>query len=167
MTARHGKLRKTATENNRKPRWTTTEDDPVQTLCLSPKELHEADDLQTGLHGALNKDEFARHFDSAKFQKSLETLGVEEDTCQELLELLEVDGHVYYEEFVQALGLIGKGAQATHVLWLRAHMAEDVKRLEARMSGIEKNMAESNAAFANLEQKLTQRIDRGFAALRA
>jgi len=120
------------------------------------RDLRAADKAEVGLSGALTVPAFTHQLRSPHFQEALRLLGVQPSNVEELLMLLEVDGHVYYEEFVNALGLMGQGAQATQVLWLKAHVAEESKRLEKRIEGVEGRLVSMAAS-----------LDEGFSSIRA
>eukprot|EP00971_Amphidinium_carterae_P267498 5306375-Amphidinium_carterae.1 len=49
----------------------------------------------------------------------LKELKIDNDTAMELINLLELDGHVYYEEFVDALGSLHADVKPTDLLVLR------------------------------------------------
>lgn len=111
------------------------------------RDLRAADKAEVGLSGALTLAAFTQQVRSPRFQEALKALGVQSQEVEDLLILLEVDGHVYYEELVNALGLMGQGAQATQILWLKAHIAEEAKRMERRLETVEGRLDSMDASI--------------------
>mmetsp|Transcript_90096 Transcript_90096/g.273423 ORF Transcript_90096/g.273423 Transcript_90096/m.273423 type:complete len:490 (+) Transcript_90096:43-1512(+) len=124
------------------------------------EQLRKADEDEPGLVGALSLGQFLLRLQTPIFKRDLEELGVEEDQVCQLLQLLQVDGHIYYAEFIDALGSLGKGAEATDLIVLRARLTEEFKRLQAHVDEVAERLSA-------MEPRLARRIDEGFAALRA
>jgi len=98
------------------------------------EELRRADSAEEGLEGALSVFEFTKTLQSHQFQEALGELEVSDEAAAELVEMLELDGHVYYEEFIDALGAIGQDAKATQLFALKAHVSEELNQIEQKMA---------------------------------
>eukprot|EP00933_Yihiella_yeosuensis_P018443 TRINITY_DN15134_c1_g1_i1.p1 TRINITY_DN15134_c1_g1~~TRINITY_DN15134_c1_g1_i1.p1 ORF type:complete len:521 (+),score=93.54 TRINITY_DN15134_c1_g1_i1:52-1614(+) len=129
--------------------------------------LREADDEEgQGLERALSVMEFTRRLQSSDVQLTLQQLGANEDVVSELLALLQIDGKVYYEEFVDALGLLGQAVQATDLIVLRAHLSDEVRHLEKSLLQSEARLTAKIEAVGNrLEQRLAEVCDKAKSAL--
>uniref|UniRef100_A0A7S4Q1X2 Ion transport domain-containing protein n=1 Tax=Alexandrium monilatum TaxID=311494 RepID=A0A7S4Q1X2_9DINO len=131
------------------------------------RELREADRREVGLVHALSGTEFRRQLRSPQFRGALQALEVDPEAVEDLLRLLEIDGGaIRYEEFVGALGLVGEPAKATHALWLRAHLAEDILQLGKRVESVEGQLSSLAARMEGVEERLTGKIDEVLRAMR-
>jgi len=116
------------------------------------------------LEGALSVFEFTKTLQSHQFQEALGELEFSDEAAAELVEMLELDGHVYYEEFIDALGAIGQDAKATQLFALKAHVSEELNQIEQKMASVETRITEKVGA---VETKLINYLDNKFETLMA